>query len=189
MKKFNNLTSDEVVNEIENLCLTQSSGTIYLTNEKGVMAQILLMEGNIVDIRYQSMRGIEALELIFKSIRFGFLKFAEQNQSVIKSMVDTSLPPTDHILEKLNKYSKNVAKVRVFKEISNDKLARASEIVIAELTVYLGPMAAMVCDEYLENAKDLMSVMGSLDRIANEIGDSAKEIEFKRLVTENIQKL
>ncbi len=189
MKQFNNLTSDEVANEIENLCLTQSSGTIYLTNEKGVMAQILLTEGHIVDIRYPAKSGMEALEVIFQSIRFGFFKFAEQDQSVIKPKVDTSLPATEKIFDNLKRFSTSAAKNSVLKAISKDKMVQASEIVVSELTLYLGPMAAIVCDEYFENAQDLTSVMGSLDNIASQIGDSAKEIEFKSLVTENIQKL
>ncbi len=196
MEKIRNLNSDSAVNKIEQLCIAQHSGTIFMVTEKKVMSQILLTEGEIIAIQYLSMRGMEALSLIFKTVCFPMFYFAKRDQSDIKPKVDNSLPSLNNILEMLNKAKQGVEhngvggeKISDKVEANNVDITKVMEIIITELTMHLGPVAPMVCEEYFEDANNLSDIMGSLDKISSEIDNVAKANEFKRLVTEKIKRL
>ncbi len=196
MEKIRNLNSDSAVNKIEQLCIAQHSGTIFMVTEKKVMSQILLTEGEIIAIQYLSMRGMEALSLIFKTTCFPMFYFAKRDQSDIKPKVDNSLPSLNNILGMLNKAKQGVEyngvggeKISDKVEANNVDITKVMEIIITELTMHLGPVAPMVCEEYFEDAKSLSDIMGSLDKISSEIDNAAKANEFKRLVTEKIKRI
>jgi hypothetical protein len=190
MVQIKNITSNEVVEQIEKLCESKKSGTIYLSNEKNIIAQLKLTEGDIVAVLFLSKRSVEALELIFASERFRSFKFVERDEKAIRPELDANLPPMVEILEFIRTTGSSVAKVVTTRH--NGKiidLNQVIEIIVIELTLHLGPMAAMLCEEYFDKAKDLADVMGSLDKVASEIDNADNEIEFKRLVTEKIQKI
>lgn len=194
MKKIHDLSSSEAINQIETLYKTKKSGTLFLMTEKNIMVQIMLTEGNIVAVHYLTQRGIDALELIFETATFVLCDFRARDKSAMDPNVDPQLPSMSNIFDAIKKAQKRVVnsdgtQVKSHSNGSAINLTEVTEIIVKELTLHLGPIAAMLCEEHLEHAHDLHYVMSSLDNIAGEIENAAKETEFKRLVTEKIQAL
>jgi hypothetical protein len=177
--------------------MAQNSGTIFMVTDKNIMSQILLMDGKIIDIQYLSTRGMEALSLIFRTVKFAMFYFVKRDTTAIKPKVDNSLPSLVHILEIMNTAVQGIdSNNEEDGKIGNDKgelinvdIAKIIKTITTELTMHLGPIAPMVCEEYFEDVKNLSEIMISLDKVASEIGNTAKEIEFKQIVTEKIKRM
>ncbi len=203
------LTSDQVANELKQLCEAKCSGIVFMMAEKNIMLQIVLTEGDIVSVVYQTKRGTEALELIqsFEFIHFTLFNFIPRNASANKPKVDLNLPPRSDILESIRQTGQSISQTegmtfinievpagigkstqRAYSEnVITHNLTKVIEIVVNELTFYLGPIAPMVCDEHLNNAIELSDVLDSLDKIASAIDDDASEVKFKQQVIKKLQ--
>lgn len=207
MKQLHNLTAYDVAQQIEKLYVSKESGTIYLMTDKNIMVQILITDGEIVSIHHLSHRGVEALTLIFESEKFALFDFSARKGGGGVVMMDTGLPPMAQMLTMIKKPrvhvklrqpdivkpSKTKGKMRQAGAITINEAAEvivqeSKKMVITEFTRYIGPMAAIVCEGYFEEVQKLSDLIRILDKIASEIGDEGQEKEFKRIVTEKIQK-
>lgn len=188
MKKIHNPSSDEVVTQIEQLCNTQSYGSIFMLTAKKEMVQIILTEGKIIAAHCQTKHGMDALKLAFKSVNFILFYFIKRNELSDKSKADTDLPPTDQIIETFKKIGLNVDsvdnKILDHEIIDIDQITK---ITASQLAIHLGPMAAMVCEEYFQDIKNLPDVIEAIDKISDEIDNPTDRAEFKSSISKQIQ--
>ena len=176
---------DEIVNQLEQLIKDSSNGTIFIVTDQNHMSRITVHQGRIVGLRYRNTNGFDALEQM-TSIQTGRVNFVSNKVTVPK--VDDMLPPTETILD--------VLRGAGIDNISNPAASQAAapsadlkeiiSIICEELVKDLGPMAAMICEEYTESARDVTDIINSLDGLATEIDDPAAARKFKQTVLQKI---
>ncbi|MGB1253935.1 MAG: hypothetical protein ACPG8W_25220 [Candidatus Promineifilaceae bacterium] len=189
MEQLINLNVTEVITHIETLCQARKSGTVFLLTEKNKFAQVIILSGAIINARYLRQRGMSALETIFQSNRFNQFSYREKTASAIGSQQDSQFPTQSKVLTFIKetaeaKISKGGPQRNVSKSISP---ARISRLVAPELAVYLGPIATIICDGYLENAKTPAGVMRAIDSIASEIDNLTDATTFSRMAKAKIK--
>lgn len=178
----------EIVWKLRHICDGGETGTLSLATRENHYASISIKDGQIIGIAYRQSKGAAALENIRK-VRAGRFTFAP---GVLRhSEVDASLPPSKALFEFLGiGETKPAAAVRITEsapksEPSDNTNGAARQAIELEATEYLGPMAAIICEEHfarvgnLNNKENLQSV---LEGIAGELGDDAKGEDFKKRV-------
>ncbi len=134
------LAYPELVSEIQRLSSSKQSGTIFITSEDCHLARVVLNEGEISSLFFDSkQKGHDALELI-QTIKSGRLQFAKD---LFENSEEVPLPATEDILQNLNGTSSE-------KSSPTTKIGNAIELVKKVLAVYIGPFAIIACEEYLE---------------------------------------
>jgi len=176
----------EIVGKLRHICDGGETGTFSLATRENHYASISIKDGQIIGVAYRQSRGAAALENIRK-VRAGRFTFAP---GVLRhSEVDASLPSSEALFEFLGiGETKPAAAVRTTEpapktESSDSTNGAARQAIEVEATEYLGPMAAIICEEHharvgnLNNKENLQSV---LEGIAGELGDEAKGEDFKK---------
>ena len=205
MKNKTNVNVADAVNYIEQLCESQSTGTIFMMTKTGVIAQIKVAKGDMVDIHYLTERGMKALAHIFESTKFSKVTFLPRGTPTLKRKSDPELPSQQIIWEYIRGIEGNIApkneprvkgvesiKAEVIEDAHKEKkinIAQVINIVSPEVTIHLGPMGAIICKRYFGNAKNQSEVLSALDKIANEIGDVVEREKFKRQMKRKLQYL
>ncbi len=176
----------EIVWKLRHICDGGETGTLSLATRENHYASISIKDGQIIGVAYRQSKGAAALENIRK-VRAGRFTFAP---GVLRhSEVDDSLPPSKALFEFLGIGEiKPATAVRTTEpapktEPSENTNGAARQAIELEATEYLGPMAAIICEEHfarvgnLNNKENLQSV---LEGIAGELGDDAKGEDFKK---------
>ena len=184
----------EIVGKLRHICDGGETGTLSLATRENHYASISIKDGQIIGVAYRQSKGAAALENIRK-VRAGRFTFAP---GVLRhSEVDASLPSSKALFEFLGIGEITPATaVRTTepapKSEPSDNTNGAARLAIElEATEYLGPMAAIICEEHfarvgnLNNKKNLQSV---LEGIAGELGDDAKGEDFKKGVITRLKK-
>jgi hypothetical protein len=188
------LEYDGLMQELQRLCDEGRTGTMFITTTHNHSIRFILHEGQITSCVYRVKRGFDALDKI-KSMEGGTYRFADD---VFTSMDELNLPPTGEILSSLQRRaapSQSAApqaaperasaakpRARARRPAAGKGMADAIKVIEHELAMFLGPVAAMYCEDYLEdegpvsNADDLRNMIGAM---ADEIGDPSKETVFK----------
>jgi len=181
----------ELMQELQRLCDEGRTGTMFITTTHNHSIRFILHEGDITSCVYRVKRGFDALERI-KSMEGGTYRFADD---VFTTMDELSLPPTSEILSSLSRRAAPsqsaassaapapAAKPRGrARPAAGQGMTDSIKIIEHELAMFLGPVASMYCEDYLEdegpvsNADDLRNMVGAM---ADEIGDPSKETVFK----------
>jgi hypothetical protein len=183
------LEYDGLMKELQRRCDQGRTGTMFITTTHNHSIRFILHDGNITSCVYRVKRGFDALEKI-KSMEGGTYRFADD---VFTSMDELNLPPTDEILSSLARRaspSQSAAPAgapaarspgRARPAVSKG-MADAIKVIQHELAMFLGPVASMYCEDYLDdegpvsNADDLRNMVSAM---ADEIGDPTKETVFK----------
>lgn len=173
------LQYDQLMAELKRLCSEKRTGTMFITTSDNHSARFVLSNGDIVSCNYSMKRGFDALPLL-KNIKAGSYKFAE---SLFSSMSEIPLPPTNEFLNNLATPEVVHTPAGAVQSVASDEsgLNWAAKAIETELARFLGPIAAMLCEEYLEDdgpLKDSEDVRKMIDTMAAEIGLVAKEKEF-----------
>lgn len=157
-----------------------------------MVGQMILEDGDIINIRYLRERGLDALKRIFETDHFNNLTFLEKNKAAIRSQNDMTIPPRSQLLDILRRLTKSdapaPARTRpqpVQKRVGNP--SQLINIVAAELAIYIGPMAMIVCQQQVWG--DSADILKSLDKVASLVEDAHKANQFKRTVKEKIEAL
>jgi hypothetical protein len=185
------LEYDGLMQELQRLCDEGRTGTMFITTTHNHSIRFILHEGQITSCVYRVKRGFDALDKI-KSMEGGTYRFADD---VFTSMDELNLPPTGEILSSLQRRAAPsqsaasvaapapAAKPRAWARPAAGKgMADAIKVIEHELAMFLGPVAGMYCEDYLEdegpvsNTDDLRNMIGAM---ADEIGDPTKETVFK----------
>jgi hypothetical protein len=164
----------EIVAELRKLCIQAVTGTLFVATKANRSAQLMLDKGEIVFIYFFNKRGKEALELM-STIRAGRFRFQEGAVSR-----RTPLPPTDAILQALIDGHK-ISDQDIEKPISTGLgLSQEQKTVLEScLAEFIGPMAAIICEDHLDVAANLQA---AVDALAAEIPSSDQAKKFKAIV-------
>ena len=173
------------------------TGTMFIATESQHSARISLERGRIVSCSYYRYRGLDAIIQI-RHIQRGSCKFLD---GVFNSAAETPLPETDELLRDLGIVASPSAAQRrpaPAQAPSTGHTTAAStkpasgaggrnlwEIVVKELTVYLGPVAPIAAAEYRESllaATSTERIRSILAKLALEIPDSQQARDFKSRV-------
>jgi hypothetical protein len=193
---------DQLIAELRSLCAAKRTGTLFIITIENHPAQVVLRDGEIVGLSYRLNRGPDALAPLkaFAAARYRF-----QQESV--SSTDPRLPPTAEVLAVLGAESRSApdrppapsttasrtaavapppADTRPAIGSSPDiseAVDRLRLLIERELAEFLGPMAGLICGEHLADpSAGSQEVAKLLEAIAKEIGDPAKEAQFKQRV-------
>ncbi len=202
---------DQLIAELRSLCAAKRTGTLFMITIENHPAQVVLRDGEIVGLSYRLNRGPAALAPLkaFAAARYRF-----QQESV--SSTDPRLPPTAEVLALLGAESGPAADRPQPPSTTDSRTAavptapadtrpaadagssldageaigRFRPLVERELAEFLGPMAGLICQEHLADRTSLGSqeVAKLVEAIAKEIGDPAKEAQFKRRVLSQLSR-
>ncbi len=175
------LAYPELIDEIFRLSTEKHSGTIFITSYDGHLARIVLTNGEICHLIFDSKhRGDAAISLI-KTLNFARLQFVE---GVFESTQDSLLPKTEEIFKELRNEQENTSPL-----LSN--FEAAIEHIKKSLARHIGPFAVLICDEYIEKSggiRTIDDIFGMIDEVALELYKPEAEFEFKEKMKTDIVK-
>lgn len=169
----------EIVSEIERIAARKATGTFFVATKANRSAQVIFDKGEIVFVYFYNKKGKEALELML-TIQAGRYRFQEGG-SVSRRV---SLPPTEEIVEFLSKKNDNMqSSPDDSKETAGGLVQNQKEVLERLLAEYIGPMAAIICEDYLDSAVD---VDAAIDALAAEIPSAVQADKFRSQATTKI---
>jgi hypothetical protein len=195
---------DQLIAELRDLCAGKRTGTLFIITIENHLAQIVLRDGEIVALSYRLTRGPDALAALKA---FGAARYRFQSESV--QPADPRLPSTAELLAALGGESGPIPAPAQRPPASEptpmsaprpvgirpptdagrsqdagETVGRLRPLIERELAEFLGPMAPLICDEHLAGRTGLgpQEISKVVEAIAGEIGDPAKEAQFKQRV-------
>jgi hypothetical protein len=184
------------IKALVNLCRERSSGTVFYNLSSGLSARIVMNRGEISWVAFGEHRGTEAIEEI-RLIDSGRMSF---NNSLKLTIGKQNLPSTPEILKMLNTRSHETkSRSKESSKVSANPIpAMASspsgrtynkdevcEIIVKESIEFIGPIAQIVCADYMKSQPAKISLNGVrklIDIIVLDINDDAKGQRFKTRV-------
>lgn len=167
--------------ELHKLCRDRRTGTLYIVTTSSLLAQFGLSNGEITFLSVQNKQGLEALEalelLLKQDVRVGTSRFANGHLPASR----LALPPTDHILEQLD--GKPARSPGGADPRSGRMTEQAKMIVEQELVEFVGPIAAILCDEVWNSAGSLDAV---LEALSQELPDPDQAARFRQNVLKRL---
>ncbi|MCK5718664.1 MAG: DUF4388 domain-containing protein [Thiomargarita sp.] len=166
--------------EIQHLSEERKTGTIFITSDSGHLIRIVLNEGEITCLVFNTKyRGYDAIPHI-QNIKSGRLQFAE---GVFEASQEVPLPPTAEIFETF--YTDTEALTtqtpsNIRNIITHVKITLAS---------YVGPIATIICDEYIDKMgkpQSIVEILIMVETIALEIDEPIEAGYFKQKIKEDI---
>ncbi|MBV2092163.1 MAG: hypothetical protein KUF72_14890 [Candidatus Thiodiazotropha sp. (ex Ctena orbiculata)] len=191
----------QFIKALVTLCRERSSGTVFYNLSSGLSARIVMNRGEISWLAFGEHRGTEAIEEI-RLIDSGRMSF---NPSLKLTIGKQTLPTTPEILKLINTRSPE-RKDRIVGPNHNSLNSKSMnnqaplnrvfnknevcEIVVRESIEFVGPIARIVCDEYMKSQPtqiSLNSVHKLIDTMVMDIDDDTKGRLFKGRVNELLQ--
>ncbi|MCK5716865.1 MAG: hypothetical protein KAH77_05190 [Thiomargarita sp.] len=169
------LAYPELIDNIQRLSTEGESGTIFITSHDGHLARIVLTQGNISHLVFDSKyRGSEAISHL-QTLTFARLQFVE---GVFESAPDAALPNTKDIFKTL--IHGGTVTPETSPRLSN--FDAAIEHIKKSLAHHVGPFAVLVCDEHIDKVggiRTIDDIFGMIDAIAVEIHNPEASLVFK----------
>ncbi|MEN8218717.1 MAG: hypothetical protein ABFS56_20565 [Pseudomonadota bacterium] len=179
------LAYPQLIAEIRRLSQEGQSGTIFITSDDGHLVRIVLDDGRITFLAFDTnYRSHDAIPLI-NMIKFGQLHFSE---GIFETVQEAPLPNT---LELFQMFS-NQTHVDTPKQLSSLNLREAIEHIKTALAAYIGPIALIVCEEYIDKVGSLNTmdnIVTMIDVVASEIECSDEREAFKARIQTKIKTL
>ncbi|TKB08417.1 DUF4388 domain-containing protein [Desulforhopalus sp. IMCC35007] len=155
----------ELVDKISSFCSKKETGLLFIATKANRSAQIVIENGKIVFVYFYNKQGQEALDLML-TIKAGRYKFQKNATSPRRS----PLPSTEKILDHLS--GGRLAAVKVAGGLSSEQ----KQFLEAALAGYIGPMAAIICEEHLDFVPDMAA---AVDALASEIPSEEQAKKFR----------
>jgi hypothetical protein len=184
----------QFIKALVSLCRERSSGTVFYNLNNGLTARIVLNRGEISWVAFGEHRGIDAIEEI-SLIDSGRMSF---NHTLKLAIGKQNLPSTPEILKIINtlgnieRKSRAKASYQATQKPNSTRNAstsgktfdkdRVCEIIVNESIEYIGPIAKIVCTEYMKSQPDMISLNSLrklIDIIVLDINDDSKGHLFK----------
>lgn len=179
------LDNKELINEIINLCRQHASGTVFIATAENKQARIVLIEGEIVCASMHRLDGIEVIRML-ASLPSGIFGFNPDLQLVTRKQ---SLPDTESLIQILQSGGAQSNQVQVANSDTEAALlparSKIMEVLVQESTEFLGPMATVICQDYLQkltesiNPSNIQQVIRQLEQ---DINDTDKAQKFRAAV-------
>lgn len=173
-------TYEELIAALKSLCRESNSGTMYIATPDNQFARIVLKDGAITSLSFRTKHGAEALPLI-RGIPAGRFKFSPGQVAID---AEHSLPPHYDAIAFLSA-DVGPAMSAAKNGVSRAALAQAPKVIENALADFLGPIASIVCEEYLlkhGTPQTSEALHHCLDVLMREIGDPAKARRFRTAV-------
>ena len=186
-----------LIAQIKLHCEAGDTGTLFLLTEQSATVKLVLSEGDIVALSYQSIRGEDAIEPISQLQHCKLRYYA----GVKLLPVNNKLPDTETILDLLQGGTTQEATITTQiiapatppstqSKTIRDTLENVLTILTEEATEFLGPFAAVLCKKYLESASNppsLEAINLALHQLAGDIRDETKSSQLERKVLQRIR--
>jgi len=178
------LTYPELISKIRLFSLKKKNGTIFILSNDGHIARIVLNEGTITYLIFDSNHnGSEAIPYI-QAIKLARIQFVHGH---FESSQAGTLPSTTEILARLSAKTMTPEQGNDF-SISSD-LNKAIKDIKIILATYIGPFANVLCNDYIQqfqpdNTKNDLIVM--IETLADEIDTPNEQEEFKKKILKEI---
>ncbi len=177
------LTYSKLIAEIRRLSLEKRTGTIFITSDDSHVVRMVLNEGQIICLVFDvKHRGYDAISFI-KTIKSGKLEFAE---GIFETTQEISLPSTEEIFQMLYE-DDDISTTQVPSNIKE-----IIKYIKKGLAIHIGPIAIIVCDEYIEKVGHLETVgdvFAMLEVIAPEIENLEEQERFKEKIKNDVVKI
>ena len=179
---------DELMGYLNQLCREKADGTLFISTDKNHSVRFELHNGYITFCNYRSKRDHDAIKLIkaVKSCKYKFIpgssepkdKDTARRSDLYTALFEKTLP--------LPKEMKSVSTADSISPTASPPLetgtiGKAVETIAKELANFIGPVAKMICDEYINSigqARSTHELIAMVESVATEIGDSAQEKQF-----------
>ncbi|MFT5699969.1 MAG: hypothetical protein ACI8ZB_002839 [Desulforhopalus sp.] len=165
----------ELVDKIREFCSQKATGVLFIATKANRSAQIVIEKGSIVFVYFYNKQGQEALELML-TIQAGRYRF----QANATSPRRNKLLPTTEILDFLSGTRTVTAPAKKVRTTLTGQQKEVLEKVLAE---YIGPMAAIICEDHLDTAPDLSA---AIDALAEEIPSPEQAQKFRVQIEEKL---
>jgi len=186
----------QLIDELIKQCKARSSGTLFFNLDNGQSARLVLNQGNICWVAFRQLRGEEALEAI-REIGFARLNF---NPLLKLAIGEQNLPSTSMMLKRLYRNAHSsaqeggsdipplVTEVVTRPEVPVESggeprfsLDQVHQALEREAMEYLGPMARILCADYLKSMPSQLShsqVRHLITMLVHDINDEVKGLRF-----------
>ena len=190
MSERRKLTKQQFAEEVADLCQGGESGTIFVVTSNNHQAKIVLQQGKIIAAFLRPLSGVDAINALSKEreVSFAF------NNTLLMEVDAQVLPDTNALLDFLKNspttMSGFTAPVALAGQDQDHEPSLVRQVLIEEATEYLGPIAAPICDEYLEKytnpltREDILHVIGLLQR---DIHDPDKAASFNTVARSRLK--
>jgi hypothetical protein len=178
-------TYRDLIAEVRRLCKGKRTGTIFITSEDGHIVRFVLSHGEVIHLVFDTKHSCyDAIPLIHQ-IRSGRLQFAE---GIVETVPGVQLPNTEELLHTLELFYELDQEETTSKKATPQALQPTFNVSAAilrirkSLATYLGPFAAIICDDYLKKVgapKAPEEVLTMIDTLALEISEPKAAKEFK----------
>ena len=167
----------ELLKIVSGLCANGRSGKLFIISETNCFARIMIADGSITHFEYRLKKDTDAIPL-FREIKHGTLGFKEGKAFFHK---ESTLPATADLLAQLGGKATAVTTKAPQDTPTKRSASDAFKIIENELVEILGPMAALVWEEHLDQvggaAADI-DVEQLINSLATEIDDPDKAEQF-----------
>ncbi len=168
------LVHKDLIAEIQRLSTEKQSGTIFITSHDGHLARIVLNNGNISHLVFDSKYiGYDAIQYIH-DLKFSRLQFIA---GIFETAEEVPLPDTSDIFMTLRGEEYPVDNLSKFNSII--------EQIRQELAHNIGPIATIICEEYLEDTGTIATiehVLTMIETVSLEIPESDARKAFKEKI-------
>lgn len=158
----------DLVDRISNFCSQKETGLLFIATKANRSAQIVIENGEIVFVYFYNKQGQEALDLML-TIKAGRYRFQKNATSPRRN----TLPPTEKILEHLSRGRITATPVA---KAAGGLSSEQKQFLEAALAGYIGPMAAIICEDHLDHAPDMAA---AVDALASEIPSEDQAQKFR----------
>jgi hypothetical protein len=168
-----------VKDELHKLCQEKRTGTLFIASVDNRLVQFGLDQGQIVFVSWQNKRGPEALLLLQEqNFKVSVTRFVE-GQSPVNRL---ELPPTDQILQQLEG---GVGRLPATGDPASRRTLsdKAKTVLEQELVEFIGPMAAIICEETWNSVGELEAALEVLSR---ELPDPGQVVRFRQNVLKRL---
>jgi hypothetical protein len=183
------LNQRQLLKELVKHCKGRASGTVFFNQESGESARMVLNQGEICWVAYQNLRGEAAIEAVAEIVtaRFSF------NPLLKLAIGQQKLPSTGTILKRLKandvsqKAHQDVPTVTEVVSSADTQESpgenrpfeqRQVQIILQnEAMEYLGPMASILCADYMKGKPSYLNhgeVRQLINAVMRDIDDERK---------------
>lgn len=180
MSESSSLTNHEIVDAIARLCAQRASGTVFIVTPENRLARMVLQQGRIVCANLGRDNGVDVCKAIANLARAQF-SFNDQLQLVTGNQ---DMPDTAELLQimRSGNAGQKASGHSAEEGLGSHEVLR---ILIEETTEFIGPMARVICQEYMQQCPPRPGrahIQQVLQRLEQDINDGAKAEQLRNRV-------
>lgn len=179
------LSLPQIMGELKHLCDKGKTGTMFITSDDNHSARFALQDGKVFTCAFSQKKGFDALPLI-KKIKFAHCRFAD---GVFSHMDEIMLPGENTLFDILEGDAAAPASIDQAVELVNPDMNKTLRMIEQQLSQYIGPIAEVVCEEYLEDIDDDITItdLGKMiNSVSTEIDDVNQRAEFMQHISSKL---